>query len=249
MIKKTPSLVIRTSHYSETSLIVSLYTLEEGKVRCIAKGARNPKSLFAGKIEPLNELEVVYLRGRSDLYTLKECAIIHSRMAIRKDFNRLNTALRILALLDETQTDNDQNVAVYRLTIECLDMIEGLADTSAVLLFFQWRMLDKCGYAPEYNRCTVCSSELGKKSVYSTAKNGFLCAPCSAKHRGIAVSAGIMETLRKLQKADILSAIRIRLSASQQKEADKLFKVTFESIFERKSNAGRILDAIEKPLF
>ena len=113
MILKTPSIVIKTSHYSETSLIVLLYTLEEGKIRCIAKGARRSKSPFSGKIESLNELEVIYSRGRSDLCTLNECSIIHSRMNIRNNLSRLNAALRILALLDETQADCDPNPAVF----------------------------------------------------------------------------------------------------------------------------------------
>jgi DNA repair protein RecO (recombination protein O) len=249
MIQKTPSLVIRTSHYSETSVIVSLYTLEEGKVRCIAKGARRPKSPFTGKMEPLNELEAVYIHGKSDLYTLQECSIIKSRMAIREDLTRLNIALRILALLDETQADYDPNASVYHLAIECLDAIERLADSSAVFLFFRVRLLDESGYAPEYKRCVFCSKEIGRKSVYLSSKNGFLCDACSKKHRGITVSGGTMEILRKLQHANIVSALRIRLSALQQKEMDSLFRSTFESILERKSTAGKILDAIEKPFF
>jgi len=113
MIIKTPSIVIKALNYSETSLIACLYTLEEGKVRIIAKGARRQKSPFAGKIESLNEIETIYIAGKSELRTLKECSISRSRMNIRSDLGRLNAGFRILCLLDETQAENDPNPSIY----------------------------------------------------------------------------------------------------------------------------------------
>lgn len=249
MILKTPSLVIRTTHYSETSLIVSLYTLEEGKVRCIAKGARRSKSPLGGKLEPLNELEVVYLRGRSELRTLNECSIIRSRMGIREDLERLNAALLILFLVEQTQADCDPNPDIFHLTVACLDEMEKKSNPEMILLYFQTRLLEASGYAPDYEQCAICYLEIGKKSAYYPAKNGFLCDNCSAKHRGMTVTAGTMEILRKIQKANIKNALRMRLSAAQNKESRKILSATFESILEHKSTAGKVFDEMEKPRF
>jgi DNA repair protein RecO (recombination protein O) len=247
MILKTPSLVIRTTQYSETSLIVSLYTLEEGKVRCIAKGARRSKSPLGGKLEPLNELEVVYLRGRSELCTLNECSIIRSRMAIRQNLERLNAALLILFLIEQTQADRDPNADVFHLAVTCLDEMEKKSNPEMILLYFQTRLLEASGYAPDYTQCAICSLEIGKKSVYYPARNGFLCSSCSGKHRGITITAGTMEILRKIQKADIKNALRMRLSVAQNKESRKILSATFESVLEHKSEAGRFFDEMGKP--
>ena len=114
MIIKSPAIVIKISHYSETSLIVSLYTLQEGKIRCVAKGARRNKSPLAGKLETLNEIEAVYSRGQSDLCTLNECSLIQTRMNIRNKLETLNAGLRIIALLDDTQADSDPNPHIFK---------------------------------------------------------------------------------------------------------------------------------------
>ena len=45
-IVQTDALVIRSYRLGETSLIVHLFTGEFGLVRCVAKGARGPKSRF-----------------------------------------------------------------------------------------------------------------------------------------------------------------------------------------------------------
>ena len=48
---KTRGTLIRRSPLTETSLIVHWCTHDHGIVKTVAKGARRPKSLFAGKLD------------------------------------------------------------------------------------------------------------------------------------------------------------------------------------------------------
>jgi len=244
---RTPAFVLKTSNYSETSLIVTLYTLKEGRVRCIGKGARRPKSPFAGMLEPLNEIEVVYVLGRSELYTLKECSMLRSSIGLREDLANIRSALHVLALVEETQTMSDPNPEVFALIEKCLDAIEETSDPGRVVLFFRTKLLEVSGYAPDYSMCALCGSRLGKRAGYSPIQNGFICLKCGSKNESHGVSAGTMEILRRFQKLTLSSARRIKLSATQQKEAERLFSWMFQSILERKSDTDRILDSMGEP--
>ncbi len=250
---KTPALVLKTSKYSETSLIVLFYTLEKGKVRCIAKGARRGKGPFTGKLEPLNQLEIVYIAGRSELRTLKECSIFRGNLALRDELSRMNSALRVLALIDDTQTNEDPHPDIYLLAAECLQAIETSKNLSAVLLFFKTRLLAASGYSPDYSACCLCGRGLRKRAIYSPVGNGFLCNSCGEEAKAgrkpsqlITVPAGTMEILRRLQKVDLKAAERTRLSPDQQKNAERLFKTMFRAILEKKSRSGEIIDSIER---
>ena len=60
MIVSTDAIVLRTVNYSETSIIVTLFSKESGKIALMAKGARKPKSPFAAQLEPMNILNINY---------------------------------------------------------------------------------------------------------------------------------------------------------------------------------------------
>ena len=59
-ILKSEGVVLRRIKYSETSLILTFYTKDQGKISLIAKGARNPKSKFVGALEPATYASIVY---------------------------------------------------------------------------------------------------------------------------------------------------------------------------------------------
>ena len=50
--EKTDAIVIRMVEFSETSLVVTLYSREFGRISAIAKGARRPRGPFDGAIVP-----------------------------------------------------------------------------------------------------------------------------------------------------------------------------------------------------
>lgn len=246
MIIKTPAIVIKTSPYSETSLIVSLFTLTEGKIRCIAKGARRNKSPFAGKIESLNEIEAVYTRGRSELCTLTECSLVQSRMKMRNNFDSLKTALRIVSLLDETQVDHDPHPSIYNLAVTCLDGLESSEDPDSVLIYFQNSLIDALGYATDFDSCSICSSAVGSKPLYSLYKHGFLCPKCAKNRRGMTIRDEVIQLLKNYRITDFSSAMKLRFTVSQKKEAIAFLKIMLELFLEYKSVTSKILNEMER---
>lgn len=70
-IELQPAFVLHTRLYRETSLLVDCMTQEHGRITCIARGARRPKSSFSGLLQPFIPLYISYL-GASDLKTLTQ---------------------------------------------------------------------------------------------------------------------------------------------------------------------------------
>src|SRR5438034_7976447 len=70
--EKAQALVLRTTDWSETSRIATLWTREFGKVRVLAKGGRRLKSSFESALDLLTVCDIVLLRkssGSLDLLT------------------------------------------------------------------------------------------------------------------------------------------------------------------------------------
>src|SRR5512143_2186053 len=68
--EKATAIVLRTVEFSETSLILTLFTREFGKVRGLAKGARRLKSAFESALDLLALCRIVFLRKSSDALDL-----------------------------------------------------------------------------------------------------------------------------------------------------------------------------------
>jgi DNA repair protein RecO (recombination protein O) len=75
-MEQTPAILVRKTPWSETSLIVAWLTERFGTVRTIARGARRPKSQFAGKLDLFYGADIsISISGKSDLHTLREVSL------------------------------------------------------------------------------------------------------------------------------------------------------------------------------
>src|SRR5215203_4374834 len=91
-MESTEAILLRKRKFSDTSLIVSWCTELIGCVQTIAKGARRPKSPFAGKLDLFFEAEISIVRSRkTDLHTLTEVVLKNPFAGIRTNYVRTQT--------------------------------------------------------------------------------------------------------------------------------------------------------------
>jgi len=243
----TPAVVLKSSDYSETSRLVTAFTRALGKARLIAKGARRPKSPFAGLLEPLSRVELVLIPGRSGLHTLKECAPLGKVSGLRDDLDRLSAGLFALALVEETQIDDDPQPAVFELLAETLDRLEVSTNAAALLFAFQLRLIELSGYGLNLATCAADGSELRGGAFFSPTQKGFVCGPCSSGLSGRAVSPGAFSALKRLDQASTAQAERVRLSTAQTTELGRLFDLILETFLEKKLAVTSIVRKLAAP--
>ena len=111
MIESASGIILRTRPLTETSLIVHWLTPELGRIATVAKGARRPKSPFAGKLDLFYAADFSFSRSRrSDLHTLREVKLRETHGAIREDILKLQQA-GYAAALHRTGDGNGNAVA------------------------------------------------------------------------------------------------------------------------------------------
>ena len=100
-VETTEAILIRKRKFRDTSLIVSWCTESFGCVQTVAKGARRPKSPFAGKLDLFFEAEISVVRSRkSDLHTLAEVVLTNPFPGIRSNFLRTQSAAYFVELIE-----------------------------------------------------------------------------------------------------------------------------------------------------
>jgi len=79
-----PAYVLHYRNYRETSFLVDLLTKNSGRISVIARGAKRPKSLMQGVIQPFVPITVAW-RGKGDLPTLQTAELCGASIMLRDD--------------------------------------------------------------------------------------------------------------------------------------------------------------------
>ena len=147
MIVKTAAIVLRTVDYSETSLIVTLFTRTQGLVSVIAKGARQPKSRFAAALVPGQILETLYYykAGRA-VQTLSEVSYLHKLDQLRVDIKKMALSVTTLELITQVLHEQEENGELFDWLVTLLTWINS-SDmvTKNLFPYIQLRVTEKVG--------------------------------------------------------------------------------------------------------
>src|SRR4030095_2613539 len=101
LVETTAAILLRKRKFSDTSLIVSWCTESLGCIQTIAKGARRPKSPFAGKLDLFFEGEISVVRSRrADLHPPPEVTLNNPFAGIRSNYLRTQTAAYFVELIE-----------------------------------------------------------------------------------------------------------------------------------------------------
>jgi DNA repair protein RecO (recombination protein O) len=121
-IVETDALTIRSYRLGETSLIVSLFTSEFGLLRCVAKGARGPRSRFGGALEPGVRLRaILYHKAQRDLHLLSKAEVVAYWPALWENPDRFVRAGAVLEFLERAAYGETEDSTLLELAAETLE--------------------------------------------------------------------------------------------------------------------------------
>ncbi len=149
--QRAEGIVLRRYPVTETSLVVTWFTRDRGKLKTMAKGARRVKTPFLGKLDLFYQDELVYLPSRrSDLHLLHDCFLVNARPALRESYALLSQASCGCELVDlACETEDPQPVMFDRLA-GWLDDLPHAHDPRAVLFWFVLQVLATAGWRPRW---------------------------------------------------------------------------------------------------
>jgi DNA repair protein RecO (recombination protein O) len=186
--EKALALVLRTTDWSETSRIATLWTREFGKVRVLAKGGRRLKSNFESALDLLTLCSIVFLRKSSGgLDLLTEAQVVERFPRLRTDLPALYAGYYVAELLSDWTEDFDPHPALFDEAHAALQAFgkEGVA-TGPRLARFELVLLQELGYRPALTTCAACGEPLAETAeglVFSPSAGGVLCRSCRSSHR------------------------------------------------------------------
>ena len=145
-MKTTPAILLRRTRLSDTSWIVTWLSETEGRLKTVAKGARRPRSPFAGKLDLFFLAEISFVPSRkSDLHTLREVALSQPFDGLRADFLRTELAAYFVELIELVTEPEHPVPELFDLFLRALRYLDGGKPTLRALLHFEAELVRLLG--------------------------------------------------------------------------------------------------------
>ena len=115
MLVKTEGIVLKTTKYKESSLIVKIYTESHGLLSFIVNGVRSSKKGNKGVLfQPLNYLDlIVYYKENKNLLYLKEYKFNFLYQGIPFNIVKSSIAIFMLEVIEHTLKQEEENEELY----------------------------------------------------------------------------------------------------------------------------------------
>lgn len=169
---------LKTHSLGESDKILTLFSLEEGLIRAVAKGAKKTTGKLTSRSDLFQYNEMFLSRGKS-LDIVTQASSIQSFSGLRKDLKKIYIASYWSELLLDTLEDREPHLPVFHLLIEGLTHLERGEHPEALLLYFELKLMDFAGYRPHLNSCGGCGvKEVEDQFFFNPDQGTLLCQSC-----------------------------------------------------------------------
>lgn len=204
--EKTDAIVLRTVDFSETSLVVTLFTRDFGKIGALAKGGRRLKGPFDSALDVLALCRIVFLHKSSEaLDLLTEAKLLRRFRPAGRDLLGLYAGYYVAELLGELTDDCDPHPRLFDLAEETLVAMAAGEAIPRLVVRFELGTLRLLGHMPSLDQCVGCAAAVAAtgRVAFGQLDGGVLCGRCrKAKKQVVSVTAGALRTMAQLADPD-----------------------------------------------
>ena len=247
-IRRDEVFVLKRIPFRETSLIVTVFGREEGKIKVLVKGVRKEKNPLTAHYEPFTHLTLVYYEKlKSDIHLGSETVVINSNSFLRERLDRFSYASYMTELVDVLFGAHDPHSDVFDLLASGFRSFQN-APPNRVARIFEFKLFEKAGLLPMLTHCASCGTEGFGDAFFSTRQGGIICRKCDHGEIGaIPISKGAIQSLSFFLKSNIGQAISLRLGVHEEGELDRIGKRFLDFHLEYPLRSSRFLSEV-KPL-
>jgi len=247
---KTAAIVLRTTSYGESDRIVTFFTSDFGKLKGIAKGAKNSRRRFVNTLDPFSCSQLLFSQQNPDrLAFLESCDMVDHFGDIRSHLEKTVFASYLVELVDAFTLEGKKNAALFELLQDFLGLMNRTETPDSLVRFFEIRLLKLVGYDPVLDRCVDCDQLIDSPGSYRfhPPAGGLKCGACSpAGQAHLTISPGTAKTLLLAKDMPVEKLSRIVLTRQAALESRRVLGRFITHILGKELKSLQVLDQINQ---
>jgi DNA repair protein RecO (recombination protein O) len=222
---KYTGIVLDKRDIGETDRLYSIYTLESGKIKALAKGVRKVTAKLAGNLEnfTLADISIVKNQGTGKI----TASIVENNFSnLKNNFEALSRAFANVKILSQMAQFEEKDERLFNLLKEYLEALDKFPENNVekletVSLGFVFKLLECLGYGLEVGRCVVCGNVLqgNGENFFSAELGGVVCASCFQENKkGIRISVSAIKIIRLFFQNRLGSLSKLKIEPKDLRE-------------------------------
>lgn len=230
---KTNGIIIGESNMGDYDKMLTMLTPGVGKISCVAKGARRPKSALLAGSQFLCFGEYLLYQGTST-YHINSCETIEMFYNLRIDLDKLKYATYITKIIYDVTNENENSYNILQLYLNTLYTIsETEKNINLVIAIFKIRLLCLLGFTPDIKGCKNCGN---KEDIlyFSFKDSGFKCGICGKLDKSvIQITKTTMDAIKYIVLSPAKKLFSFNISEESIKELEIISKIYLNEKLEK----------------
>lgn len=230
---KVKGIILSENNMGDYDKMLTILTPNLGKISCVAKGARRPKSALLAGTQMFCFGEYMVYQGTST-YHMNSCETIEIFYKLRTDLDKLKYAIHIDKIIQDITEENENCFNILQLYLNALyTLSETDKDLSLTVSIFKLRLLCLLGFTPRIAACVNCK-ETEKSTHFSIKDNGFKCEACSRQDKScIQMSESTVNAIKYTIVAPAKKLFSFNLKNESLEEYKLISKIYFNEKMEK----------------
>ena len=207
---KVKGVVLTAGDYKEKDILITLFTVELGKIRAVLRGAKQTKAKLKFAGQPFCFADWILVK-RGEYFYVTQVDLIDTFYDLTSDYDCYLTATALSEVVLEVLKPNMLNEQLF---VKFLTAIKSLIydkiNYNLVLCKFLLDVLSLSGYELNFHNCGRCNMPIVGDIILSSITNDFSCVSCSNNY-GLNVSKREFNSLKIIVNStwDKLSTVKI----------------------------------------
>lgn len=221
---KIQGIIIDRRAFGEADRILTILTLNQGKIEAIAKAVRRPHSKLGGHLELFYIVDFILAPGRT-WYIVTEAQLVKRFPVLYNNLDLAQTAGYLGRLIKLTFQPGEPHPKIYR---SLLDSLQNLAQAPDMLtLCFEWNLLKDLGYWPELTKCVCCENNIDIENLaFAIQDGGLVCSDCRKDY--LSLHLNTVKIIRLFANINPAQVIKIKVNDQIIKELKTLTRLFLE---------------------
>ena len=224
---KVKGIVLKAQDYQDDDKLLSILTLEEGKIIVKARGVKKAKSKLKAFCQPFCFADFELANSKGGGFVLTGVNEIENFFSLSSDIKKINYAFAVIEIVDKICQENESYPQIFVDILKCLKQIS-YTDTNSTLCLIKFILntLNFEGVNLNLNRCNSCKSVLLSNVVLDLNTGEILCPACK-NFNCIEISRAVFSALKMIGTCEYEKLHTIKLS---QKILDEALKVIIQNL-------------------
>lgn len=225
---RTKGIIIQENNMGDFDKMLTMLTPGNGKISCVAKGARRPKSTLLAGTQFLCFGDYMLYEGTST-YHMNSCETIEVFYNLRIDLDKLNGAVEMSKLVYNVTNENENSFEILQLFLNSLyTLSETDKNIDLILAIFKLRLASIIGFRPDVNGCKSCKTK--EELIYFSFKDsGFKCGICAKQDKStMQIATATMDAIKYIVLSPAKKLFSFNIPDNCIKELSILAKIYLE---------------------